>query len=89
MIEGTLFFCETEEKGKIISKLIENGLVNAYEMKPNSIFLIPNTEKNTFFDFLDKSKITYYEKKPKSFSVKNLHDTKLLFDKPNLIRFVE
>ncbi len=89
MIEGTLFFCETEEKGKIISKLIENGLVNAYEMKPNSIFLIPNTEKNTFFDFLDKSKITYYEKKPKSFSVKNLHDTKLLFDKPNLIRFVD
>lgn len=65
LIEGTVFFCETEEKGKMINQLIEKEFIFAHEMKENSIFLIPEEEKERFFDFLNKSKLTFYNKKPK------------------------
>ena len=61
-INGTLFFCENEEKFKLIETLIENGAVIAYIVKKNEVFLIKNDDKKAFFDFLDKSDIKYYEK---------------------------
>lgn len=64
-VSGTVFFCETKEKGKIISTLIENKMIKAYEIKKNQTFLIPEEEKARFFSFLEKSSISFYEKKPK------------------------
>ncbi|OHD19808.1 MAG: hypothetical protein A2086_13735 [Spirochaetes bacterium GWD1_27_9] len=61
-ITGTLFFCETEEKARIIKTIIENKVIKAYEVKKNEIFLIPEEEKLSFFNFLTKSGINYYQK---------------------------
>ena len=63
---GTIFFCKTPEKGKLIKTLIRKGMVKAYEIKRNEIFLIPEESKDDFFGFLDKSEINYFEKRPKS-----------------------
>lgn len=64
-VTGTVFFCETKEKGKIISKLIESGMIKAQEIKKDRTFLIPEEEKAHFFSFLEKSSINFYEKKTK------------------------
>ncbi len=73
-VTGTIFFCETQEKGKIISKLIDNNMVEAYEIKKDSVFLIPEGKSKIFFDFLEKSGITFYENRPKKIkkSVSNI-----------------
>ncbi len=62
--EGTIFICSTEEKGKLISDIIESGFSTAYEIKKNEIFFIPEEEKTNFFGFLEKSGINYYAYKP-------------------------
>ncbi len=59
---GTMFFCENEEKGELFKSLIKNKVVNAYEVKKDTVFLIPENEKEKFFDFLQKSGITFYHK---------------------------
>ncbi|HOJ65205.1 MAG TPA: hypothetical protein PLE45_12385 [Spirochaetota bacterium] len=62
--EGTIFICNTPEKGKLISELIDSGFATAYEIKKNEIFFIPEEEKSRFFSFLEKSGINYYSYKP-------------------------
>lgn len=61
---GIHFFCQSKEKGKIISSLIEKGLIKALQIKEDEVFLIPEEEKKHFFNFIEKSGIYYYEKKP-------------------------
>ncbi len=70
-VNGTLFFCENEEKFKLIETLIDNGAITAYEVKKNEVFLIEEQDKKTFFDFLDKSGIKYYEKNVEKRDEKN------------------
>ncbi|HOV15120.1 MAG TPA: hypothetical protein PK771_12600, partial [Spirochaetota bacterium] len=59
---GTMFFCENEEKGELFKTLIKNKVVNAYEVKKDMVFLIPEPEKDKFFEFLEKSGVTFYHK---------------------------
>ncbi|MCG8572834.1 MAG: hypothetical protein MJB14_22100, partial [Spirochaetes bacterium] len=61
-LAGTVFFSNSPEKGKIISKLIHNKLIKAFEIEENRVFLIPEEEKAQFFQFLDNSHINYYQK---------------------------
>ncbi len=61
-VTGTLFFCNTEDRGKLINSIIESGYVKAQEIKKNEVFLIHDTEVENFFGFLDKSGISYFEK---------------------------
>jgi|GEM_PF-1224850 len=63
---GTLFFCKTPDKSKLIKTLIKKGAVKAFEIKKDEVFLIPEDNKEDFFNFLNKSDINYYEKKPKN-----------------------
>lgn len=62
--EGTVFICNTAEKGKMISNIIDSGFANAYEIKKNEIFFVPDDQKTNFFDFLEKTGVNYYEYKP-------------------------
>lgn len=59
---GTMFFCENEEKGELFKTLIKNKVVNAFEVKKDAVFLIPDDEKEIFFDFLEKSGVNFYHK---------------------------
>ena len=59
---GTMFFCENEEKGELLKTLIKNKVVNAYEVKKDTVFLIPEEEKSIFFEFLEKSGVNFYHK---------------------------
>lgn len=61
---GIHFFCQTKEKGKLINSLIAKGLIKAYQLKTNEVFLIPEEEKENFFNFIEKSGIYYYNRKP-------------------------
>jgi hypothetical protein len=61
---GTIFFCEGREKGRLIKTLIEKGVIRAYEIKPDEVFLIPEEDKTAFFSFLDKTGIQYFHKVP-------------------------
>ncbi|MBP5706164.1 MAG: hypothetical protein J6W76_02680, partial [Spirochaetales bacterium] len=61
---GTVFFCNTKAKAKIIQNLIENGYVKAYELKKDEVYIIPDEDKDDFFKFLDKSGINYFNKEP-------------------------
>ena len=63
-VEGTVFFVESPEKGKTISRLIENGTIKAFTVKKDSVFLIPEEEKDLFFSFMLRSNFTFFEKKP-------------------------
>ena len=64
-VEGTVFFAESLEKGKTISKLIESGTIKAYPIKKDSVFLIPDDAKELFFSFMSRSNFTFFEKKPR------------------------
>ena len=64
-VEGTVFFAESLEKGKTISKLIESGTIKAYPIKKDSVFLIPDEAKELFFSFMSRSNFTFFEKKPR------------------------
>jgi hypothetical protein len=70
---GTIFFCQTTEKGKIISSLIDKGFIHAYQIKKDEIFLIPEDSKKEFFEFLGKTGIYYNFKNP----VKLMHKSKI------------
>ncbi|MBQ3923454.1 MAG: hypothetical protein II707_09165 [Spirochaetales bacterium] len=61
---GTVFFCNTKAKAKIIQNLIENGYVKAYELKKDEVYIIPEEDREDFFRFLDKSGINYFNKEP-------------------------
>ena len=61
---GTVFFCNTKAKAKIIQNLIDNGYVKAYELKKDEVYIIPEEDKDDFFRFLDKSGINYFSKEP-------------------------
>ena len=61
---GTVFFCNTKAKAKIIQNLIENGYVKAYELKKDEVYIIPDEDRDDFFRFLDKSGINYFNKEP-------------------------
>ncbi len=61
---GLVFICQTPEKGRIINTLINKGLIKAYEIKKNEVFLIPEDDKIIFFNFLEKSGIYYDYKNP-------------------------
>ena len=63
-VEGTVFFAESLEKGKTITRLIESGTIKAFPVKKDSVFLIPDEEKELFFSFMSRSKFTFFEKKP-------------------------
>lgn len=63
-VEGTVFFAESIEKGKTITRLIENGTIKAFTVKKDSVFLIPDDEKELFFSFMSRSNFTFFEKKP-------------------------
>ena len=60
--EGIFFIADNEKKGKMIQKLIDEGLVEASTIKKDSIFLIEEEKKELFFDFIKSSQIFYYEK---------------------------
>jgi hypothetical protein len=66
---GTVFFCNSKSKAKIINDLIENKYIKAYELKKDEVFIIPDDQKDDFFRFLDKSGINYFYKLP------NIHKT--------------
>ena len=61
--EGIFFIADNEKKGKMIQKLIDEGLVEASTIKKDSIFLIEEEKKEQFFDFIKSSQIFYYENK--------------------------
>ncbi|MBN2544393.1 MAG: hypothetical protein JXB50_01265 [Spirochaetes bacterium] len=61
---GTHFFCQSREKGRLINSLVEKGLIKAYQIKENEVFLIPDEHKEQFFSFIEKSGIDFYQKKP-------------------------
>lgn len=63
---GTVFFASSKDKGKLISKIAQKGLIKVFEIKENEVFLIPEENKKSFFDFLNKSGINYYSKQPKA-----------------------
>lgn len=63
-LDGTVFFSNFIEKGKVISTLIENGMVNAIEIKKHTVFFVPKEEKTKFFNFLKKSDIEFCDKTP-------------------------
>ncbi len=62
--KGIIFYCQTKEKGKFINSLVNKGLIKAYEIKIDEIFIIPDEEQDIFFKFLENSGINYCEKKP-------------------------
>lgn len=64
-VEGTVFFAESLDKGKTISKLIESGMIKAFPIKKDSVFLIPDDAKELFFSFMSRSNFTFFEKKPR------------------------
>jgi len=64
--QGTLFFANSKEKGKLISTIAEKGLIRVYEIKKDEVFLVPEEEKENFFKFLKKSGISYFAKQPKA-----------------------
>jgi len=59
---GTFFFCKSAEKGILINSLIKKGMIKAYEIKKNEIFLVKEEDKEKFFNFLEQSGIDCYEK---------------------------
>ncbi len=59
---GTFFFCKNQEKGTLINSLIKKGMIKAYEIKKNEIFLIKDEDKEKYFSFLEQSGINYYQK---------------------------
>ena len=68
---GTFFFCQNIEKGKIINSLIEKGMIKAYEIKKNEIFLISEENKKQYFEFLEKAGINFYHKIPSDVPPRN------------------
>lgn len=64
-VSGTVFFCESVEKGKIISSLINKEMLSAFELKKNQVFLIQENQKSDFLGFLEKTGISFYEKSTK------------------------
>lgn len=64
-VEGTIFFAESIEKGKTITRLIESGTIKAFPVKEDAVFLIPDEEKELFFSFMSRSNFTFFEKKPR------------------------
>lgn len=71
-LEGIVFIAESTEKGRVISKLIETKTLKAYPIKKDAIFLVPPEEKEPFFSFLEKSNISFHEKKPKKEPIQKL-----------------
>jgi len=79
---GTIFFCDNKEKGKIIKTLIKNGLIKAYEIKKDEIFIIPENEISNFFSVVTKAGINYYKKdiiKDKTVSISKTFDIEHFF----------
>lgn len=79
--QGLHFFCQNKEKGRLISSLIEKGILKAFQIKEDEIFLIPEEEKINFFSFIEKSGIYFYEKRP----IKNIAEKEM---KPLNINFL-
>lgn len=76
-VEGTVFFAESREKGKTITRLIENGTIKAFPVKKDSVFLIPDDQKELFFSFMSRSNFTFFEKKPRK-----IPDKKIQLEEP-------
>jgi hypothetical protein len=62
---GTLFFCNGAEKGKLIKNLIEKDVITAYELIKDEVYIIPDENKEDFFNFLEKSGINFFNKEAK------------------------
>jgi hypothetical protein len=80
-VSGTLFFCEGEEKGKIIKTLVKNDMIKVYEIKKNEVFLIPEEEMTNFFSVINKTGISYFKKdiiKEKILNEPKIYDMKKL-----------
>ena len=81
---GTLFFCNSKEKAKLILNLIEKNFIKAYEIKKDEVFIIPEEEKENFFKFLEKTGINFFYKEPQKKILSKKNDisdiTRLLED---------